>query len=84
MHPERNQKALARRHEGQLAIIHEGSIFKLNAVGEQIWKLCDGEHDVKQIASSISERYEITLEEALVDVKEYLNDLSENELIESV
>lgn len=83
MHPERNQKALARRHEGQLAIIHEGSIFKLNAVGEQIWKLCDGEHDVNQIASSISEKYEITLEEALVDVKEYLSDLSKNELIES-
>jgi hypothetical protein len=83
MNPERNQKALARRHEGQLALIHQGSIFKLNAVGEQIWKLCDGERDVNQIASLVSEKYEITLEEALVDVKKYLSDLIENELIQS-
>ena len=52
------------------------SIFTLNEVGVRIWSLADGQHNVAQMASAISQEYEVDEETAQQDVTELLQDLA--------
>lgn len=46
-----------------------------------IWEQIDGKRSVKEIASTISRKYEITQNKAELDVKSFLGSLFQQELI---
>lgn len=55
--------------------------YPLNEVGALIWDLVDGEHDVDAIAAAVTREYDVSLEDVLVDVREFLGHLTELDLI---
>jgi hypothetical protein len=65
-----------RGHVGDL-----DSIYTLNEVGTTIWQLIDGKKSVGQIADTLCNTYEVTLEEAKKDTLEFLNSLKEAGLL---
>jgi methyltransferase-like protein len=44
------------------------SLHILNKTAAHIWEMCDGEHDADDIAASLNERFDVTLEKAKTDV----------------
>jgi hypothetical protein len=60
---------------GELARLDR--IFVLNAVGEHIWTMLTGEHDVNTITASVVETFEIDRPTAARDVCDFLAELEE-------
>jgi hypothetical protein len=58
-----------------------GKYFTLDAVGTQIWKLCDGAHTVSRIAELLAEEYEESLEVIEGDVVDLLRELLDEDLV---
>ena len=52
-------------------------IYTLNEVGGRIWDLVDGERTVEQIRDTIVQEYEVCVEEAVTDIIELFQQLSE-------
>ena len=61
-----------------------GRSFNLGAVGGFIWSCFDGERDLAAIAAAVSERFEVTVEEAGEDLLDFAAMLSERGLVEIV
>ena len=57
-------------------------LFTLNDLGSQVWDLLDGERTVSQIAEVICESYEVTADEVMRDLLEFLAALESAGLIE--
>jgi len=53
----------------------------LDEQGALVWGLCDGEHQVKQIAKRLSEKYEMRISDAQAALDLYLVHLSKSGLI---
>jgi hypothetical protein len=51
------------------------SIYTLNEVGSFIWHLIDGRRSARAIAEAVSAEYDVSLEQALLDVDELLTTL---------
>ena len=47
----------------------------LNKTAAHIWEMCNGEYDADEIATNISERYDVTLDKARADVANTINKL---------
>jgi len=58
---------------GELARLQ--CIFVLDAVGELVWGLLDGDHDVTRIVSLITREFDVSADQARADVDEYLGQL---------
>jgi hypothetical protein len=65
---------------GQLADMDR--IYILNETGERVWELLDGARPVSALAQAICEHYDVTLSEALQDVKALVEDLAAAGLLE--
>ena len=64
---------------GRLADLQE--LFVLNAVGEWIWERLDGEHAADALAQELSAAFEVTSDEARVDLEGFLRELSDAGLL---
>lgn len=53
------------------------AIFSLNEVGSRIWELADGERTVDDIASVLTEEYEIDPQTARADLDGFLGQLDD-------
>jgi len=53
----------------------KGQIHIFNETGAEIWELCDGELSLDDIAGAISKRFEVDIETARQDVKEFIGEL---------
>jgi hypothetical protein len=53
----------------------------LDAVGEDVWELCDGEHTVAQLVKQVGEKYKLNPREAEVSLTDYLRQLGKRNLI---
>jgi len=58
------------------------SLHILNKTAAHIWEMCDGEHDADDIAASINERFDVTLEKAKADVDATIDKLEKMKAIE--
>lgn len=58
------------------------SIYTLNEVARTIWDLIDGERTAEAIAEELARRFDVSAEEALADVSEFLDDLAGAGLVE--
>ena len=63
-----------------IVLPQDAKMLTLNEVGSSIWNLL-GERTVDQIAEQLVEEYEVTMEQALNDVVEFLTMLHEREIV---
>jgi len=61
--------------QGTVSLVISGTIYQLNLLGGEIWKLSDGSLAVEGIADSLSSTFDIEKEVLLEDVKEFVVDL---------
>lgn len=57
--------------------------FRLNRVGGLVWELCNGA-SAQAIAEAISRDFEVSVADALTDVRAYLKQLAKSGLVEAV
>ena len=60
------------------------SIFLLNETGSVVWENVESAGDAEAIVDAVTERFEVSREEAASDVAEYLSALEEAGLIRRV
>lgn len=59
------------------------SIFLLNETGSTVWEMVETAESADVIADAVTERFEVSREEAILDVREYLAALEQAGLIQS-
>ena len=62
--------------------LHIGGMIILNPVSHVIWECLQSETDVDRIVDAIVQRFDITAEEAEVDVRTFLEQMRAESLIE--
>ena len=64
---------------GKLADLQR--VFTLNAVAEFVWDRLDGRHTLGEIAADVAKEFEVTVEQALADVREHVTQLASDGLV---
>lgn len=72
--------------EGQVVILSSdtGSYYNLNSIGSAIWRQIDGTKSVDDICRYLTDTYEVSPTEALVEVQTFMEKLRERKLLETV
>jgi len=80
----RNDDIIWRKIEDKVVLIGKDgmAIHTLNKTAGYIWELCDGTNSPDEIAAKLCERFDVTPEEANVDVRETINKMEEMGLVE--
>ena len=81
----RNGAVLWRELDGEAVLLDpaEGCTYNLNRVGTLIWKLLDGNHTADDIASAISQEFEVEPEQALQDMEHLFDEMHQHKLLQS-
>jgi len=81
--PDKFPKAASRIIDGEAVIVipGKGIVNILNKVGTRTWELLDGKKGLRDIADIISDEFEVTPQEAIRDIKEFVNDLLEKGMV---
>ena len=58
-----------------------GKYFTLEAVGTEIWKLCDGSRTISQIAAALAKEYDESVDVIENDVVALVKELMDEELV---
>ena len=84
MKPRRSRDAAFRLMDGEAVVVlsSRAEVKVLNEVGARIWQLCDGEKTASEIARTIGEEFDAPQEELEVDVREFLESLAGNRMLE--
>ena len=56
-------------------------MVELDAVGEEVWELCDGKHSLREMIQVFQERHKLTRAEAEWSLRTYLRDLGKRNLV---
>ena len=70
--------------EGVLVNTRKAQIKVINEVGAYIWSIVDGVRSVQEIARVVSTQYDVELDQAEQDTLEFVRDLSQKGLIETI
>ena len=81
----KNPRLLSEELAGEEVILNtaSGDYFTLNEVGKRFWELLDGVKTLPQINAIMAREYEVEPEVLTEDLKELLDDLLLNKLIEA-
>ncbi len=80
--PLRTESAFRRYGEqGWVVHLKNPANTLLNDAGTRIFELLDGRHSVQEIATTISEEFEVGLDQARQDVLEFLRELQANQML---
>ena len=73
----RHPDAASRVYAGEAFVVlpHLGKYKILNEVGTRVWDLLDGVRGDSDIAQMIADEYEVSFEDALVDIQEWMKSL---------
>ncbi len=55
--------------------------IELDAVGAEVWRLCDGENRLRDMIRALAERHKLTRAEAEWSLRTYLRDLGKRGLV---
>ncbi len=82
-YPIRKQNTPWRELDKEIVIVSPqgGMIHILNRTASEIWKLADGTHTIENIIQKIYEHFEVSIEQAEIDVKHFIEDLEIKQLI---
>ncbi len=83
--PERVENLAWRRIGGRAVILQDSEsreVHELDPVGTLIWESCDGVVTVSEICDRIVAEYDVAPDEALGDVRTFIQSLSEKRLIQ--
>ena len=80
----KNQNTAHRMLADEVLVVnfHSSFFYNFNPVGAQIWERCDGRHTVAQIAGELAEEYDVTLEAATRDCRQFTEELVEQGLLQ--
>ena len=61
--PKRQEQIIVQKGSNDVLLfsMEDGSYYALNEVGNRIWELCDGTHEVAQLISILAKEYEPSL-----------------------
>jgi hypothetical protein len=82
----RHPHAVFREYDGETVVLvpsAETEAQVLNEVGGRVWELVDGRRDVASIVAAVAEEFEVSREEAAADVRSFLGDLMNRDLVRS-
>jgi hypothetical protein len=60
----------------------ENVVRMLNPVGSRIWELCDGSHTLDQIATALTEEFDVDFAHARQSVTDFVTDLVEKKILD--
>lgn len=79
---ERNSETVSREIAGETIVVpicrgvgDMDSVFTFNSLGTDLWKLLDKSHTELEMAHWVTEHFEVSPEQALADVRSFLEDL---------
>jgi GeoRSP system PqqD family protein len=58
-----------------------GWLHKLNNMGAEIWNMCDGRLDIKEITDNICNEFDVEKDIVEADVYSFIEELSQKELV---
>lgn len=61
--------------------LHNGFYYSANEVGSRIWDLCDGTRTINELSTILSEEYDISIDQASADLREFIEDMHREGLI---
>ena len=67
--------------EAVLVVSSQSELKILNGTGTHIWKLCDGELTIDNMAESISDSFQVSLGDALDDIRVFISELYGKRLV---
>ena len=68
--------------EAVLVVSSQSELKILNGTGTHIWKLCDGEITICQMAENISDCFQVSPGEALDDINAFISELYGKRLVD--
>jgi len=82
----RSEKVSYKVVDGEAILLHleKGIYFSLNTVGTDFWERLDGRQTIAQHAAVLAGSYNVEYERVIVDLLELAEQLSEDNLVESV
>lgn len=57
--------------QGKNLLVQQNNAYEIDDVGLSIWKLCDGKHSIEEIATALTQEYEVEYAQALPDCQEF-------------
>jgi len=83
MNPKQNPDVQFRSFDEIVVLVNspQATLHELSRVASRIWELCDGQNSVQDIASNIIQEYDVSEQQALSDIKELLNAMSQSGLV---
>ena len=83
MYPKPHPQTAGRVIDGEAVLILADSseVNVLNPVGSRIFELSDGSNTIEEIAARISDEYDVSFEEADLDVREFILQLVDQSII---
>jgi hypothetical protein len=75
-----------RRIGDEIVVIKDDGLAThvLNKTAAFIWEMCDGEQGIDNITAKLCERYEVSPEEALADVRETIEKLTQIGILNTI
>jgi hypothetical protein len=63
--------------QGEMVLLRtlEAELLGLSEVGQRIWELSDGERSVQEIATTLAQEFDVTLQTATEDCMRFLDEL---------
>jgi PqqD family protein of HPr-rel-A system len=82
--PRRRDDVLTEPLEDETVVLDlvSGEYHMLNRTGLLIWKRCDGEHSLDQLADTLVQTFGLDRDEALADVRHLIEQLQKAELVQ--
>ncbi|XKK15635.1 PqqD family protein [Bacillus sp. AC79A.1] len=81
MKPTKNPFVKSRAIQGKFYVVNNREAYILDEVGQCVWNKIDGETDLDFIIKEIAGQFNVDIGTVEQDIKEYLEELKENNLI---
>ncbi len=78
-----SDEVIAQKAASTLVLLHLGSgqYYCLEEVGIRVWELCDGAHSISEIVAIIRQEYDAAPDEVEPDVRNLVEELSREQLV---
>jgi hypothetical protein len=79
--PERAFDVRINSADGKLLLVRGMDAFELDEIGAAIWRSCDGQKHLGQIAADLAQEYDVDIDTAQSDVATFVSELRKAQLL---